>query len=502
MATYSQIRNGARGDEVKELQKLLNQNGYSLVEDGIFGSKTQTAVEDYQRKNNLSVDGIVGNNTWGALLGTGTSSNNAALNIPTTTPNGTTNASPSSSSTSSSKSTADYLADYEHNMPQYAPSQALIDAEKILAEFENKKPGEYVPTVQKPGEYTPSQEVIDAERILAEHLGTKPGAYQGTYSEQIDSMLEDIMDRQKFSYDFATDPTYQQYADKYQQQGKLAMMDTMGQAAALTGGNASSYAQSVGQQAYQGYLQNLNDIIPELRDAAYQRYVDEGEQMLTRLSILQGLEDQEYGRHRDDVSDYMTELARLTEEQRYLSEQDYGRHIDALNEYWNEEKYNYGMHRDEVGDYMTELARLTENQRYLSEQEYNRFLNELAAREAERNYYYGKQQDEQAQENWKKEFDLAKGSSSSSSSSGSGSRSSSSSSGSRSESSYGDVGDNAQDGGITYSDLFTLFEAGELKREHIKAAEDNKYITKEEADKLRGYLAAKESSIPLSERNP
>ena len=63
----AQIQYGSQGNDVLELQKLLNQNGYSLDEDGIFGANTQKAVKEYQQKNGLDVDGIVGVNTWGSL---------------------------------------------------------------------------------------------------------------------------------------------------------------------------------------------------------------------------------------------------------------------------------------------------------------------------------------------------------------------------------------------------------------------------------------------------
>jgi peptidoglycan hydrolase-like protein with peptidoglycan-binding domain len=63
------ISYGASGSDVKKLQEKLNSKGYSLEVDGKFGAKTQAAVRDYQKKNNLSVDGIVGNATWGSLEG-------------------------------------------------------------------------------------------------------------------------------------------------------------------------------------------------------------------------------------------------------------------------------------------------------------------------------------------------------------------------------------------------------------------------------------------------
>ena len=69
---------GSRGDDVKKLQESLNQQGYSLSVDGIFGSQTQQAVQDYQRKNSLAVDGIAGTNTLGKLYGTGTTQQPAA----------------------------------------------------------------------------------------------------------------------------------------------------------------------------------------------------------------------------------------------------------------------------------------------------------------------------------------------------------------------------------------------------------------------------------------
>ena len=66
------LKNGARGDDVKNLQTLLNKKlGTAitpLVADGIFGAKTLEAVKWYQTVNKLAVDGIVGKNTWTALL--------------------------------------------------------------------------------------------------------------------------------------------------------------------------------------------------------------------------------------------------------------------------------------------------------------------------------------------------------------------------------------------------------------------------------------------------
>ena len=80
MATYNQISYGSTGSDVKKLQELLNQNDYNLDVDGSFGPKTQAAVKDYQNKNGLKVDGIVGTNTWGALTKNQAGANTAGSN--------------------------------------------------------------------------------------------------------------------------------------------------------------------------------------------------------------------------------------------------------------------------------------------------------------------------------------------------------------------------------------------------------------------------------------
>ncbi|RMI02396.1 MAG: lysozyme [Calditrichaeota bacterium] len=56
-------------DAVKELQRLLVKHGYSLNPDGEFGRGTEAAVKDFQRRQGLDDDGIVGPTTWAALLG-------------------------------------------------------------------------------------------------------------------------------------------------------------------------------------------------------------------------------------------------------------------------------------------------------------------------------------------------------------------------------------------------------------------------------------------------
>ena len=76
---YPLIRNGSRGNYVCIAQDDLNTLGYTTGGlDGVFGTQTYNAVRRYQSSRGLSVDGIIGCNTWRSLqenvVGTGKTS--------------------------------------------------------------------------------------------------------------------------------------------------------------------------------------------------------------------------------------------------------------------------------------------------------------------------------------------------------------------------------------------------------------------------------------------
>lgn len=59
---------GSSGEDVRQLQRLLNRQGYTSPEDGTFGSQTEAAVTGFQAQHDLDADGVVGRETWLALL--------------------------------------------------------------------------------------------------------------------------------------------------------------------------------------------------------------------------------------------------------------------------------------------------------------------------------------------------------------------------------------------------------------------------------------------------
>lgn len=128
--------------------------------------------------------------------------------------------------------------------------------------------------------------------------------YSSRYSAQIDSISNQLLNRQPFSYDHTTDENYKQYEKAYTRQGEIAMKDTLGQVAARTGGLASSYAGTASQQQYNSYMSALADKIPELRELAYNMYMNEETSMRNDLSTLLALEQNEFSRYQSELSDW------------------------------------------------------------------------------------------------------------------------------------------------------------------------------------------------------
>ncbi|MBR0040973.1 MAG: hypothetical protein IJP64_06310 [Oscillospiraceae bacterium] len=153
------------------------------------------------------------------------------------------------------------------------------------------------------------QQYRDAMAALEQMKGQAP-SYGSQYDEQLRELYQQITGRAPFRYDSASDPLYRQYVQDYTQQGRTAMRDTMGQAASFTGGYGSSYAQSVGRQQYDAYLQRLADVLPQTYGMALDAYKAEGERAEKALALTQELEASDYARFLDKLKQYNTDVDR------------------------------------------------------------------------------------------------------------------------------------------------------------------------------------------------
>ncbi|MBE5774322.1 MAG: hypothetical protein E7337_10360 [Clostridiales bacterium] len=202
-------------------------------------------------------------------------------------------------------------------------------------------------TGQKLGKYTggykPSQTVLQAQSYLTSVVSGKPGSYKNTYKQQLDDLYDQVINREKFSYDLAGDSLYRQYRDQYMNLGRQAMMDTAAQAASLTGGYGNSYAATAGNQAYQAYVQQLNNVAPQLYQLALGRYESEGAALKDKLDTALSLESADYSRWQDEYS-------------RWQGERDF-----ANADYWNKYGADYGEYADEL-DFWTGMADMENDQ--------------------------------------------------------------------------------------------------------------------------------------------
>ena len=276
-STYTMVAYGSQGSAVKQLQSELNKRGYQLDEDGVFGKKTKAAVRDYQKKNRLTmVDGIAGDETWGSLLSAPTAAEQQAA-----------------------------AAAEEAARPEARVTESTA---RRLAELEKG--------------YQPSEDVAAARAYRDSVAAMQPGEYDSGFEDQLQALYDQIEGREAFSYDPEEDEAYRRYARLYAAQGAAAMEDTMGQAASLTGGYGSSYAQAVGQQAYDRYLGELAALVPELRQAALAEYRQEGQALTDRYNMLNQQEKAGYDRWQDTVAQWQRALSKAQSSYEDVSAQD------------------------------------------------------------------------------------------------------------------------------------------------------------------------------------
>lgn len=198
--------------------------------------------------------------------------------------------------------------------------------------------------------YNPAQQVQQSQQTLQQIQAERPQGYNSRYGAQLDSILQQIQNPQEFKYEFNGDNLFRAYAQQYQQDAKQAQLNAQGQAAALTGGYGNSWAQTAGQQAYQQAMLPLYDKGMELYDRAYQKYRDDQQALKDQYGMLADADQTDYGRYRDTVSDWRSDLDWQTQQTNRAEDQDYER--------WaNDRDYWQRLAEVENADYRTEQER-------------------------------------------------------------------------------------------------------------------------------------------------
>lgn len=207
-------------------------------------------------------------------------------------------------------------------------------------------------------------DVNDLVKKYAENSGVEnPNSvlqkYNNEYLTQLNSVIDKLKQRDKFSYNPDEDPVYLAYREKYLTDGNRASKDAMANYSALTGGYANSSAVTAGALANQYYAQQLSNKIPELVQDAYQRYSDEYDADLELADRIISAYNTAYGN-----AAKANELSRDW----YLDaeESNSKRDSEAYERYWSDKLNNQEYDTQEMENYWTNAL----NQQKMRENDY------------------------------------------------------------------------------------------------------------------------------------
>ena len=154
------------------------------------------------------------------------------------------------------------------------------------------------------------------------------GAWENQYADQQQTLLNQILDQQEFSYNPDDDLAWQQAKKMYAREADRAQQDMLGNMAGLTGGMASTAAITAASQAGDYYRGQMMDRLPEYQQAAYQRWMDGLANDRSKLDILNSMSESDYAKFMDSVNMNYDKFNTANQ----MSEQDYGKFVDQLNQ--------------------------------------------------------------------------------------------------------------------------------------------------------------------------
>ncbi len=156
------------------------------------------------------------------------------------------------------------------------------------------------------------------------------------YKDMYDEQLDKLIDRDEFSYDAEDDPVFRSYKQQYSREGKRATEDTMGTYSALTGGMTNSGAVTAAAQSGQYWSDKLMDVIPELAEGAYDRYLQEIENDRKALADIMAVDthlfEREYSVNEDLKNDIVAAQASAQQRDDAIAERNLERDTAAAEE--------------------------------------------------------------------------------------------------------------------------------------------------------------------------
>lgn len=285
------LKYGSKGDEVKQLQQALINAGYNLGSsgaDGSYGPATQAAVTQYQKDRGLSVDGLAGPETQGALYSSG------------------------NKTTGSSGGSRDYTGTTYQSNDYHGDAigaAAAGDWDKVKEALNNREivAGSLGTNYGKTSmdiynelmeQYGGPQNELDKLYALVGDLQAQLSQPNPTPAPSWgDTKYEELLQQAiSMNYDdWTKGDQYKALADRFGAQGKMSMQDVLGQVSSRTGGLASSYATTAAQQQYNEYMSQLEEV-------ARQMFAGERGDLIENAGLARDYGEQEYGRYLDQMN--------------------------------------------------------------------------------------------------------------------------------------------------------------------------------------------------------
>ena len=234
------------------------------------------------------------------------------------------------------------------------------------------------------------------------------GSGRTSYTDQLNQIMNDYSNRDKFSYNADTDPLFQQALASAMSSGSRAMSDTMGQAAALTGGYGSSYATSAGANAYNQFIEGAYANLPAYYQLAMDAYNQEGQSMLNQYNMLSNADSNEYNRL------YNAYNANFNNAQTMYGNE-YQAWADSVNnaynyanmqnnDYWNTMNYDEGIRQYEQNFGYQQYQDQLSQSNWQNSFNYQQYVDQLNQNNADRDFAFNQYQTELDQNRWQNEF--------------------------------------------------------------------------------------------------
>lgn len=226
-------------------------------------------------------------------------------------------------------------------------------------------------------------------------------SYESQYKDKIEGLLNNAENMKfNFNYSLTDDPAYQTYRDQYVHNGQMAAQNAAAEAAAQTGGYGSTAATAASQQAYNESLTQLNQIVPDLYTAAYNRqwneFTNERDTLQELASAYQSLDQQGYDQAlatwTNNFNQYITLAQQYNSNYQYLDSAERAQYETKLDSLYNmltssQQQYatNVGAYLDAMGTWagaVSDAANYDLNSSQLAETKRHNRATEAAARAA------------------------------------------------------------------------------------------------------------------------